>query len=94
MDMLIIYYSRTGVTHRAAEQLAATSGWPVAEVTDETSRSGFGGDARCILDVLLANRRQGATADARLAAKGRAERPGRAGIAGIRHQGRSGSAWR
>ncbi|AJG19321.1 flavodoxin family protein [Cupriavidus basilensis] len=51
--ILIVYYSRTGTARQAAEELAAQSGWPLAEVGDQASRSGLLGDARCVLDILL-----------------------------------------
>ncbi|GAB7540581.1 flavodoxin family protein [Cupriavidus sp. 8B] len=51
--ILIVYYSRTGTSRQAAEELAAHTGWPIAEVGDQVSRAGLLGDARCVLDVLL-----------------------------------------
>lgn len=50
---MIVYYSRTGTVRQVAEALAEQLGWPVAEVADETSRAGFGGDLRCVLDIVL-----------------------------------------
>ena len=51
--VLIVYYSRTGTARQAAEELAAHTGWPLAEVSDQASRAGLLGDARCVLDILL-----------------------------------------
>ncbi|MDF3888689.1 flavodoxin family protein [Cupriavidus basilensis] len=51
--VLIVYYSRTGTARQAAEELAAYSGWPLAEVSDQSSRVGLLGDARCVFDILL-----------------------------------------
>jgi flavodoxin len=50
---LIVYYSRTGTARQAAQELAAQSGWPLAEISDHTSRTGLLGDVRCVFDVLL-----------------------------------------
>jgi len=55
-EVLIVYYSRTGTTRQAAQQLAAMTGWPLAEVVDESGRAGWVGDLRCMLDVLLRRR--------------------------------------
>ncbi|MGO4813491.1 hypothetical protein AB4156_28550 [Cupriavidus sp. 2MCAB6] len=55
-DILIVYYSRTGTARQAAEALAAYSGWPLAEVSDQTSRAGLLGDARCVFDIVLHRR--------------------------------------
>ncbi|EHP40038.1 hypothetical protein OR16_28059 [Cupriavidus basilensis OR16] len=51
--ILIVYYSRTGTARQAAQALAAHTGWPLAEVSDLSSRAGLRGDARCVLDILL-----------------------------------------
>ena len=53
IDGMIVYYSRTGTVRQVAEALAAQLGWPLTEVVDEHSRAGFGGDLRCVLDILL-----------------------------------------
>jgi len=50
---LIVYYSRTGTARQVAEQMAAQSGWQLAEVTDEHPRAGFLGDARCVLETVF-----------------------------------------
>lgn len=49
----IVFYSRTGTARAAAERLGSLSGWPVHEVRDVVPRFGLGGDARCVLDILL-----------------------------------------
>lgn len=50
---LIVYYSRTGTARQVAEQMAAQSGWQLAEVTDEHPRAGFLGDARCVIETVF-----------------------------------------
>ncbi|WP_420993734.1 flavodoxin family protein [Cupriavidus sp. 30B13] len=49
----IVYYSRTGTARQVAEDLAAVTGWPLAEVGDLASRAGLSGDVRCVIDNLL-----------------------------------------
>ena len=51
---LIIYYSNTGTTGQAAQQLQALTGWPIAEVRDEQPRKGLLGRLRILFDSLLA----------------------------------------
>ncbi|MGT2434405.1 BON domain-containing protein [Cupriavidus basilensis] len=55
---LIVYYSRTGTARQVAEQMAAQSGWQLAEVTDEHPRAGFLGDARCVIETVFHAARQ------------------------------------
>ncbi|CAJ0681978.1 flavodoxin family protein [Ralstonia mannitolilytica] len=50
---LIVYYSRTGTARQVAEQLAAQSGWQIAEVADEHPRAGFWGDVRCVIETVF-----------------------------------------
>ncbi|WP_454720829.1 MULTISPECIES: flavodoxin family protein [Cupriavidus] len=52
----IVYYSRTGTARQVAEDLAALTGWPLAEVSDVESRAGLAGDLRCVIDNLLLRR--------------------------------------
>lgn len=46
---LVVCYSYTGVSRKAAELLCSLHGWPLAEVSDEQPR----GTWRCVLDSLL-----------------------------------------
>ncbi|WPG41386.1 flavodoxin [Variovorax sp. EBFNA2] len=49
-NVLVIVYSYTGTSRRAAELLCSQQGWPLAEITDVRSRSGALGSWRCVLD--------------------------------------------
>ena len=51
---LIVFYSRTGTTRQAAQQLQQLTQWPMAEVRDLHPRVGLTGDLRCVIDSLLA----------------------------------------
>ena len=53
---LIVYYSRTGTARLVAEQMAAQSGWQLAEVSDEYPRAGFFGDLRCMIETVFRKR--------------------------------------
>lgn len=39
-DKLVVFYSRTGNTRKAAEALARVGGWDLAEIEDEATRAG------------------------------------------------------
>lgn len=49
-SILIVCYSYTGNSRRAAETLAAQRGWPLGEISDAATRRGA---LRCVLDSLL-----------------------------------------
>jgi hypothetical protein len=52
-SILVVCYSYTGVSRRAAQLLGSQNGWPVGEITDiEPAR----GSWRCVLDSLLRRR--------------------------------------
>lgn len=53
-----MYYSRTGTVRQVAEQLAAKTGWSLAEIQDVRSRAGLIGGMRSLLDNLLPRRPQ------------------------------------
>ncbi|WP_197386447.1 flavodoxin family protein [Ralstonia pseudosolanacearum] len=53
---LIVYYSRTGTARQVAEQMAAQSGWQLAEVSDEYPRAGLLGDLRCVIETVFHKR--------------------------------------
>lgn len=55
-DILVIFYSYTGVSRRLAQVLAAERGWAIGEVVEERPRSGWSGTWRCVLDTLLRRR--------------------------------------
>lgn len=55
-SVLVVCYSYSGVSRRAAQLLASHLGWPLGEVLEQRSRAGFGGDLRCVLDSLLRRR--------------------------------------
>lgn len=48
-SILVVCYSHTGVSRRAAELLSSHHGWPLGEVTEVRAR----GTWRCVLDSLL-----------------------------------------
>lgn len=51
-DVLCMYYSRTGHTKRAMEEIAQALGAELVELTDGVDRSGAGGALRCGLDAM------------------------------------------
>ena len=53
-NVLISYYSRTGTTRQAAQQLQQLTGWSIGEVRDAQPRIGLRGDLRCTIESLLA----------------------------------------
>jgi hypothetical protein len=55
-SILVVYYSYTGVSRRAAQLLASHHGWPLGEVRDVHPRSGAAGGLRCVLDSLFSRR--------------------------------------
>ena len=56
-DILCIYYSRTGNTKKAMEEIAAELGAELAELRDGVDRSGWKGWIRCGLDAVRKNTR-------------------------------------
>lgn len=48
-SILVVSYSYTGVSRRAAQLLAAHHGWPLGEIHDTQPRTSW----RCVLDSLL-----------------------------------------
>lgn len=51
MKTLIVYFTRTGTTRRVAERLAVVLPATLCPLTEESSRMGPLGYARCLLDV-------------------------------------------
>lgn len=51
-SILVVCYSYTGISRRAAQLLCSHHGWPLGEVTDTAPRSTW----RCVLDSLLRRR--------------------------------------
>lgn len=51
-DILCIYYSRTGNTKKAMEEIAAALDAELAELRDNADRSGWRGWLRCGLDAM------------------------------------------
>ncbi|SOE97284.1 Flavodoxin [Burkholderia sp. D7] len=51
--VLVVYYSRSGVTARMARSLAARLGADVEEIVDRSDRSGSAGFVRSLIDALL-----------------------------------------
>ena len=51
-NVLCVYYSRTGNTRTAMEEIAKALGAELAELQDNTDRSGWGGWLRCGLDAM------------------------------------------
>ena len=51
-DILCIYYSRTGNTKKAMEEIAQALGAETVELRDDVPRSGFKGWLRCGLDAM------------------------------------------
>ena len=52
MNTLVVFYSRTGITRRAAEQLAGIMRADIEELVDLKNRSGFWGYRRACKDAL------------------------------------------
>lgn len=52
-EIVVIYYSRTGVTLTAALQVANVLGCPKGEIADAVPRVGAFGDLRCVVDTLF-----------------------------------------
>ncbi|RYY70926.1 MAG: flavodoxin, partial [Comamonadaceae bacterium] len=50
--ILVVCYSHTGTSRRAAELLCSHHGWPLGEITDASPR----GSLRCVVDSLLRRR--------------------------------------
>lgn len=55
-SILVVFYSYTGVSRRAAQLIAAHHDWPIGEIRDAHRRAGFVGGLRCVLDSLLRRR--------------------------------------
>ena len=55
-NILVVFYTYTGVSRRAAQLLATHRGWPVGEVWDADPRAGLLGGLRCIFDSLFQRR--------------------------------------
>lgn len=55
-SILVVCYSFTGVSRRAAELLCAHNGWPLGEIHDAAPREGATGILRCLLDSMLRRR--------------------------------------
>lgn len=55
-SILVVFYSYTGVSRRAAGLLASHHGWPLGEIRDVHPRAGLAGGLRCVLDSLLGRR--------------------------------------
>lgn len=51
-DILCIYYSRTGHTKKAMEEIAQALGAETVEIRDAVERGGFKGALRCGLDAM------------------------------------------
>ena len=51
-NVLCLYYSRTGNTKKAMEEIAGALGAEIAELRDGVDRSGWGGWLRCGLDAM------------------------------------------
>ena len=51
-NVLCVYYSRTGNTRTAMEEIAKALGAELAELQDHMDRSGWGGWLRCGLDAM------------------------------------------
>ena len=51
-DVLCIYYSRTGNTKKAMEEIAGELGAEVVELRDGADRTGWRGWLRCGLDAM------------------------------------------
>jgi len=51
--ILVVNYSYSGVSRRAAQLLASHHGWPLGTIEDRHPRVGARGTWRCVLDSLL-----------------------------------------
>ena len=51
-NVLCVYYSRTGNTRTAMEEIAKALGAELVELEDSVDRSGWGGWLRCGLDAM------------------------------------------
>ena len=51
-DILCMYYSRTGNTKKAMEEIAGALGAELVELSDEVDRSGWKGWLRCGIDAM------------------------------------------
>ena len=51
-DVLCIYYSRSGKTKQAMEEISAELGAELVQITDTTERGGWRGYLRCGLDAM------------------------------------------
>ena len=51
-NVLCLYYSRTGNTRKAMEEIAKELGADLAELRDGVDRSGWGGWLRCGVDAM------------------------------------------
>jgi hypothetical protein len=51
-SILVVCYSFTGTSHRAAALLCLQHGWPLGEIHDAQPRAGGPGMLRCVLDSL------------------------------------------
>ena len=55
-SILVVNYSYSGVSRRAAQLLASHHGWPLGTIEDRRPRIGASGTWRCVLDSLLDRR--------------------------------------
>jgi hypothetical protein len=53
---LVVFYSHTGTSRRAAQLLASQFGWQTGEVSDRHPRVGTAGTFKCVADSLLRRR--------------------------------------
>ncbi len=51
-NVLCVYYSRTGNTRAAMEEISKALGAELAELQDSVDRSGWGGWLRCGVDAM------------------------------------------
>lgn len=52
-SILVVFYSATGTTRKAAQLLAGSHGWALGEILDEKPRTGATGYLRSVLDSML-----------------------------------------
>jgi len=52
-DKLVVFYSRTGNTRKAAEALARVGGWDLAEIEDEATRAGRRGALWSVIETVF-----------------------------------------
>lgn len=55
-EVLVVTYSYTGTCRQLAQLLCSQQGWPMAEISESSPRSGLQGTARCLLDSWLRRR--------------------------------------